>query len=256
MSAHVTTGYAVRRIPSGFQLVPAGLMSIGLLIVKESPRWLASVGHIDRAFANLANLRHLSIDDSRIRAEVAEIEAAMAEEREVRKGLGGIQGVREAFLGEGQWSAVRGCNNHFCAAELEWAEYGGVLRAADLFAGEFCFSSLVTAQDRTPYIVLIEHSQIGYTGTMSSFLASGIYGIMKLLATTTSVFFLFDSFGCKYSLFISSIGMGVLFFIIGALPKQFPPPQNTTSPLPASKAMAAMLYIYVVLYSMRWGPLP
>lgn len=98
--------------------------------------------------------------------------------------------------------------------------------------------------------------QIGYTGTTSSLLASGIYGIMKLLATTTFVFFLFDSFGRKYSLFISSIGMGVLFFIIGALLKEFPPPKNATSPPPASKAMAAMLYIYVVLYSMGWGPLP
>lgn len=101
VSAHVTTGYAVWRIPFGFQLVPAGLMSIGLLTVKESPRWLASVGHIDRAFANLAYLRRLPIDDSRIRAEMAEIEAAMAEEREARKGMGGIQGVREAFLGKG-----------------------------------------------------------------------------------------------------------------------------------------------------------
>ncbi len=98
--------------------------------------------------------------------------------------------------------------------------------------------------------------QIGYTGTTSSLLASGIYGIMKLLATTTFVFFLFDSFGRKYSLFISSIGMGVLFFIIGALLKEFPPPKNATSPPSASKAMAAMLYIYVVLYSMGWGPLP
>ncbi len=52
------------------------------------------------------------------------------------------------------------------------------------------------------------------------------------------------------------MGMGILFFIIGALLKTFPPPKDAASPPPASKAMAAMLYIYVCFYSMGWGPLP
>ncbi len=59
------------------------------------------------------------------------------------------------------------------------------------------------------------------------------------------------------ALFISAIGMGTLFFIIGALLKTHPPPNNPGGdPPPASKAMAAMLYIYVCFYSMGWGPLP
>lgn len=65
--------------------------------------------------------------------------------------------------------------------------------------------------------------------------------------------------GRKLSLAISALGMGTLFFIIGAILKTHPPP----TPLPAgadppeaSKAMAAMLYIYVAFYSMGWGPLP
>ena len=70
------------------------------------------------------------------------------------------------------------------------------------------------------------------------------------------MFFLVDSLGRKLSLFISGMGMGILFFIIGALLKEFPPPKDAVNPPPASKAMAAMLYIYVCLYSMGWGPLP
>ncbi len=51
--------------------------------------------------------------------------------------------------------------------------------------------------------------------------------------------------------------MGILFFIVGALEKTHPPPTTPgANPPPASKAMAAMLYIYVCFYSMGWGPLP
>ncbi|KAF8986551.1 general substrate transporter, partial [Cyathus striatus] len=69
-----------------------------------------------------------------------------------------------------------------------------------------------------------------------------------------------ETLGCKMSLFISAMGMGTLFFIIGAILKTHPPPVVATgesiSPPPASKAMAAMLYIYICFYSMGWGPLP
>ena len=75
------------------------MMAFGLLTVKESPRWLASRDRIDEAITNLAYLRRLSPDDHRIRAEMAEIEAAIAEEREARKGLG----AKEAFLGKGNF---------------------------------------------------------------------------------------------------------------------------------------------------------
>ena len=53
------------------------------------------------------------------------------------------------------------------------------------------------------------------------------------------------------------MGMGTLFYIVGAILKTHPPSVNQnladTSPPPASQAMAAMLYIYVCFYSMGWG---
>ena len=90
-------------------------------------------------------------------------------------------------------------------------------------------------------------------------LASGIYGIVKVVATAIFVFFLVESIGRKLSLAISALGMGILFYIIGAILKTHPPPSSPpagSAPPTASKAMAAMLYIYVCFYSMGWGPLP
>ena len=72
-------------------------MALGLLTVKESPRWLASKGRDAQAVKNLADLRRLTVDHPIIREEMAEIEAAIKEEREARNGLG----LREAFFGKG-----------------------------------------------------------------------------------------------------------------------------------------------------------
>lgn len=48
---------------------------------------------------NLAYLRKLSPEHASVRAELAEIEAAIHEEAEAKRGLG----WKEAFLGKGNW---------------------------------------------------------------------------------------------------------------------------------------------------------
>ncbi|KAM5544475.1 hypothetical protein V8D89_002135 [Ganoderma adspersum] len=229
ISLHISTGFAVWRIPFGFQLVPAGLMAFGLLTVRESPRWLASKGRTEEALSNLAYLRRVGLDDSGVREEMAEIEAAIEEEREARKGVG----AKEAFLGKGNFIRF-------------------VIAAVIFLLQQW------SGQNSVGYYAPQIFSSIGYTGTSNSLLASGIYGIVKVVATAIFVFFLVDSLGRKFSLFVSGVGMGILFFIIGALLKTFPPPSSDSGahPPPASKAMAAMLYLYVCFYSMGWGPLP
>ncbi|KAF7972317.1 hypothetical protein HWV62_18504 [Athelia sp. TMB] len=229
---HFASSAKVWRIPFGFQLVPAGIMVLGLLTVKESPRWLASRNRTEEAIANLAYLRRDVGDSHAIKHEYAEIEAQIMEEREARKGLG----LKEAFFGKGNF--VRFNIAFFIFLLQQWS-----------------------GQNSVGYYAPQIFTQIGYTGHTNSLLASGVYGVVKVVATTISIFGLVESLGRKKALFISALGMGTLFFIIGAILKTHPvvapvPGAATIPPAPASKAMAAMLYIYVCFYSLGWGPLP
>lgn len=61
-------------IPFGVQLIPAGLLFLGALIIPESPRWLYSKGRREQALKVLCWMRHLEPTDVYIIEEVNYIE--------------------------------------------------------------------------------------------------------------------------------------------------------------------------------------
>jgi sugar porter (SP) family MFS transporter len=226
LSKKLSSGPTVWKIPFGFQLVPAGIMFFGLLTVKESPRWLVSVGRIPEAQRNLAYYRKQPADSLEVKHELAEIEAAVFEEMEARSRVG----LKQAFLGKGNW--IRFVITFFLFLFQQW----GGQNAVSYFAPQI-FKS------------------IGYDSVKSSLFASGVYGAIKVAATAAFIFFGVDTLGRRPSLIVSSIGMSTTFFIVGAILKTKPPVVGG-GVSSASQAMAAMLYIYVCFYSIGWGPLP
>lgn len=224
---HVHNSPKIWRIPFGFQLVPAGIMALGLLTVRESPRWLASKGRHAEAHANLAYLRRSQPNSEEVLHELAEIEAALTEERDARANFG----LHEAFFGRGNF--VRFFIAFFIFFLQQWA-----------------------GQNSVGYYAPQIFTSIGYTGATNSLLASGVYGVVKVVATTVFICFFVDAWGRKPSLFVSAVGMGTMFFILGAILKTHPPsPTPQANPPASGKAMAAMLYVYVCFYSMGCGPL-
>ncbi|KAI0064836.1 general substrate transporter [Artomyces pyxidatus] len=227
VNLHVHESSKMWRLSFGFEIVPSILMILGLLTVKESPRWLASKGRNEEALAVLAYLRGVDPGSSFVRSELTEIEAALTEEHDTRKNLG----VRHAFFGKGNF--VRFAIAFFIFLLQQWC-----------------------GQNAINYYTPQTFASIGYTNETDALLASAIYGVVKIIATTVFVVFFIDSLGRRASLCISAVGMSVMLFIVGALLKTHPPPSTIgSSPPAASQAMAAFLYLYECFFSVGWGPL-
>jgi hypothetical protein len=83
---------------------------------------------------------------------------------------------------------------------------------------------------------------IGLTGTSVGLLASGIYGIVKIVATSVFIFLGIEKIGRKKALGFGGLGMSLFLFIIGAIFITHPPKAvkaGETAPVsPASMAMA------------------
>ncbi|KAI9635769.1 sugar transporter [Dioszegia hungarica] len=214
------------RVPIGFQLVPVGLMMILLPIMKESPRWLATKDREDLALKNLAWLRKADEHDEYVLAEFAEITAAIAEERAATKGAS----WRECF------------------------SKGNPIR----FGIAFVIFTLQqwSGQNSISYYAPTIFKAIGITGSSTSLLASGIYGIVKIISTGIFIAFGIERFGRKKPLAIGVAMMSGFLFIIGAVFNTHPPVVGSGTVSSASIAMAVMIYLFVIPYCFSVGPLP
>jgi len=104
-------------------------------------------------------------------------------------------------------------------------------------------------------------TSIGIGNTNVTLFASGIYGLVKVIATTIFLFVGIEQFGRRRSLIVGAFLMGSFFFILGALFRTHTPnvvnvPTNSEPPTGISIAMAVMIYLYVVPYCFSWGPVP
>jgi sugar porter (SP) family MFS transporter len=214
------------RIPIGFQLVPVGIMLCLLPLLRESPRWLAVKHRDELALTNLAWIRKLPEDDPSVKLEFAEITASIRE--------------AEASTGGASWRDVfrKGNFNRFLIAFIMFTlqQWSG--------------------QNSISYYAPIIFESIGLRGSHTSLLTSGIYGIVKIVATAVFIFFGVEKFGRKRPLLVGIFMMSGFLWIIGAIFNTNLPDKNAAEPSSASIAMAAMIYLYVIPYCFSVGPLP
>lgn len=214
------------RVPVAIQLIPGGLMLIGLFFLKESPRWLMKKGRHQEASASLCHLRSSTVDDPDIVLELAEIRASIEEE------LNATEGVtwREAL--------VPGNRKRFLIAFF--------IMVCQQFSGT----------NSIGYYAPEIFQTVGVSKTNSSLFATGVYGTVKVATTGLFLLIGIDFLGRRPALIGGAIWMATMMFIIGGVLHTHPPNVKDPNVSKASIAMVVMIYLYVIGYSASWGPTP
>lgn len=218
-------------IPFAVQLIPAGLMFIGLFFIKESPRWLMSKGRRELALKNLCWIRTLSTTDIYMMEEVAAIDAAL-EEQASTVGLGFWQPFRAVAKDRKiQWRMFLGTTLFF------WQNGSGI--------------------NAINYYSPTVFKNIGITGTNTSLLTTGIFGVIKTVFTLVWLFFLIDKLGRRNLLMFGALGGSICLWIVGGYIAIADPVHHPTTNLPPG-GIAAMFFFYLwtAFYTPSWNGTP
>lgn len=226
VALRIPEGTSQWRIPVAIQLIPGGLMFIGLFFLKESPRWLMKQGRREEALHSLAYIRNEPETSEDVQKEIAEIYAAIEEETAATEGVT----WKECLHKSNRYRFFLGFVIMF------WQQFSGT-NSIGYYAPQI-FAS------------------VGVSSTNASLFATGIYGTVKVVATGIFLLIGIDRWGRKRSLMGGAAWMASMMFIIGAVLATHPPVKDATSVSKASTAMVAMIYLYVIGYSFSWGPTP
>lgn len=83
------------RIPMGVQLIPAGLLALGIPFLRESPTWLLKHDHEEKAYKVLSYYRNLPPDHVYIAQDVAYVQSQVEGERAL---TGGVRPTFGSFI--------------------------------------------------------------------------------------------------------------------------------------------------------------
>lgn len=225
-SLHIAQSTKQWRVPVAIQLIPGGLMFIGLFFLKESPRWLMRQGRHEEAQASLAYIRNEPQDSEEVLKEFSEIRASLEEE------LAATEGVT--------WKEAISKSNRFrfflAFCLMFWQQFSGT-NSIGYYAPEI-------------------FQTVGVKSTNTSLFATGVYGSVKVVMTLIFLLVGIDFIGRKKALIGGGLWMSAMMIILGAVLATHPPDTKSDGVSPPSIAMIVLIYLYVMGYSASWGPTP
>ncbi|CAK4030511.1 Quinate permease [Lecanosticta acicola] len=218
-------------IPFAVQLIPAGLLLIGATWIRESPRWLLSKHRREEALRNLCWIRQLKSGDIYMVEEVAMLDHALEQQA--------------ATIGEGFWKPFVAVRR---SRKVQWRfVLGGLLFMWQNGAGINAIN----------YYSPTVFKAIGVTGTNSSFLTTGIFGVVKTVTTLVWMFFLIDNLGRRNLLILGAAGGSVCMWIIGGyIYTQNVAVHKTTSLSSGGIAAMFFFYLWTAFYTPTWNGTP
>ncbi|KIJ62884.1 hypothetical protein HYDPIDRAFT_176307 [Hydnomerulius pinastri MD-312] len=222
-SLNVPFGQAQWRMPFGIQIVPGILFLFFMFPQPESPRWLVEHQRYDEAAKTLAFVARGSVDDEAVIITLEEIKADLAG----RENTPILRQFR--MMGESRITALRCFIPSLVMFFQQWTGTNAInYFSPQIFAG------------------------LGISGTSSGLFATGVYGVVKVVAVGTTLAFAVEGMGRKMCFFIGGLGQGFMMLWIGGYSAVHP--QSTV--VPASYVSIVAVYLYAVFYCIGWGPVP
>ncbi|RYP47429.1 hypothetical protein DL768_006491 [Monosporascus sp. mg162] len=197
------------QVPIGLQLVPGGILGLGMLLTRESTRWLAKTGRTDQALQSLIWVRG-GEDTTEVREEFLEILAGIREEEQVTEGI-------------------------------TWKEYRlPANRTRIMLAITLQLGAQMTGNTSLAYYAPQIFKAVGAGD--ASLLVSGFFGVVKVISCLFFLFFLVERIGRRGSLLAGAFLMGTYMLIIAVLSAVFPPVEGE-GVTPTGAASVAMVYL-------------
>ncbi|KAG6827007.1 hypothetical protein H0H92_013591 [Tricholoma furcatifolium] len=179
-------GVASFRIPWGLQMIPAIILSIGMLFFPESPRYLFDKGHEDEALQVLADL-HGGGDknDELVRLEFEEIRQQVEYER-----TEGAKSYLDLFKGNNPRRVFLGCSLQM------WSQLSGM--------------------NVMMYYIIYVFRGAGLTGTRGNLIADSVQYVLNVALTVPAIIYI-DKWGRRPMLLAGTLAMGFWLCLVGGL---------------------------------------
>ncbi|KAI8096978.1 general substrate transporter [Halteromyces radiatus] len=217
------------RVPLGIQIVPGGLLLIGMIFLPESLRWLAVKGKPDLVKENLLRLRNIPEEDPEFVDELQEILTAAEEER-THKGK-----VWNEFFQKNMLHRL------FIGVMVQVFQQWTGTNAINYYAPEIFQST-------------------GMNTDNIDILATGVYGVVKVVFVALSFFMVDTKLGRRRTLMLGSLFMFTAFFILAGMIYGIQKDNggNLKTAVVGAKGYVAvvMIYFFAIGYEFSWGPIP
>ncbi|KAM0456168.1 hypothetical protein ACHAPV_007415 [Trichoderma viride] len=218
---HIPSSTRQWRVPVALQLVPGGMLGLGMFLTKESARWLAQRDRHEEALESLIWVR--GGDSTEVRMEFQQILAGIEEEERQ------IAGVtwREYWLPANRYRI-------FIAVTLQ-------------------IGAQLTGNTPLAYFSPQIFQAVG--AGQNALLLSGFFGVCKVVSCAFFLIFLVERIGRRWSLLAGSFLMGTYMFIIAVLTQRYPPVSGGTLTPPAIASLT-MVFLEAMTFNISWGPIP
>ncbi|CAE6534362.1 unnamed protein product [Rhizoctonia solani] len=244
VSKHVAVSAKQWHIPIAIQFIPGGILFISSMFLQETPRWLYKVGRQEEAVMALAWIRNLPLDNVYVQEEFAFISVQLDRELQVQRKKGFIGQLREISKPGLRNRLALGMTIMMCqnlTGKLHVISFV-FWRLIDFILGAGAIS------DFAPTIF----ESIGMARVNSALFATGIYGLVKMVATFIALFWIVDRAGRRKPLLTGAFIGGLALYYVAAYVALAKPVRGVNS-TPAGRFAAACLYIFAVATCGSWN---